>query len=159
MYIPILETTKDIVDHYYHHMSLEMDPDVIIQQLNSLQLLRQNELRVITTGMSNYQKNCLILVKVRNMDMDSLTKFCKLLENFPHQKLIGTTLLNGKNIKIYFIVIMYFFYTKQFSHLNLSLLIQVRNIKRTSMLLQHPRVIYWIHKQERDHSSLNIQYL
>ena len=74
-----------------------MDADLIAQQLNSLKLLKKDEFYIVMTGMSQYQKNCLILEKIRNMDMDSLTTFCKLLESIPHQKHMGTMLLNGKN--------------------------------------------------------------
>ena len=97
IFLYYVDTTKDIVDHFFNYLSLEMDADLIAQQLNSLKLLNQDEFHVVMTGMSNYQKNCLVLEKIRNMDMDSLTAFCKLLESIPHHKHMGTMLLNGKN--------------------------------------------------------------
>ena len=86
-----------MVENLYNYMSREMNSDLIEQRLISLKLFNQDELHIIVTAASKYQKNCLILEKVRSMDMASLKIFCRLLESIPHQKHLSDRLTNGKN--------------------------------------------------------------
>ena len=94
----------EIIDHYYHYLSQEMDADLIAEQMTSLQppLLNQDDITFIMTASNQYHKSCCVLEKVRVMDLGSLTTFCKLLESFDHQKHMGTLLLNGKSYKLNF---------------------------------------------------------
>jgi len=92
----LLECSKDIVDHYYSYLSCEMDSDVIVQQKSSQELFCDDDLQTIATAMNTYQKNCLMLEKIRLMDIVLLENFCKLLKTTgqPH---LGTSLLNGES--------------------------------------------------------------
>ena len=95
------ETPVEIIDHYYHYLSQEMDADLMAQQMVSLQssLLNKDDIVFISTAENQYQKSCYMLEKIRLMDLHSLITFCRLLESIDHQKHLGTLLLNGKNYK------------------------------------------------------------
>ena len=88
----------DIIDHYYHYLSQEMDGDLIVQEMASLQspVLNENDIAFIRTAINQYQKNCYILEKVRVMDLAPLTTFCNLVECIYHERHLGLTLLKGK---------------------------------------------------------------
>ena len=98
MYVP-LETPMDIIDHYYHYLSQEIDGDLIVEKMISLQspVLNQDDITFLMTAINQYQKSCLMLEKVRLMDVSSLTTFCNMLESIDHQKHMAAVLLNGKN--------------------------------------------------------------
>jgi len=89
-----------VTDYFYQYLSQEMDADLVAQQMHSLNLLNQNELNTTMVAINKYQKNCLILEKVRIMDVDSLTTFCKMLESYDHQKHLGIALFKGKKFKL-----------------------------------------------------------
>jgi len=91
----VLESSKDIVDHFYHYMSQELDADSIVYQMITQKLLIEDDLQSVTLATNKYQKNCFVLEKVRLMNTSSLTSFCNLLQHVDHQKHIGTTLLKG----------------------------------------------------------------
>ena len=73
-----------------------MDSDLIVQHMLSQQLLNDQEVHTIMSGASDYQKNCLVVERVRLMDKQSLVSLCKILQIFDSQKHIGAVLLNGK---------------------------------------------------------------
>ena len=104
------EAPVEIIDHYYHYLSQEMDADLIAQQMVSLQssLLNKDDIAFIMAAENQYQKSCYMLEKFRLMDLHSLTTLCRLLESIDHQKHLGTLLLNGKRCKSSF-AIMYTF--------------------------------------------------
>ena len=73
-----------------------MESDLIVQDMLSQQLLNEQEVHTITTAASDYQKNCLLLEKIRLMDTQSLLSLCEILQMFDCQKHIANVLLNGK---------------------------------------------------------------
>ena len=73
-----------------------MDADIVAQQMLTQQLLNDEEVEILMFAASNYQKNCLLLEKIRLMDMQSLELFCKLLWSCDDQKHIADVLVNGK---------------------------------------------------------------
>ena len=73
-----------------------MDSDLIVQHMLSQQLLNDQEVHTIMSAASDYQKNCLVVEKIRLMDTQSLVPFCDILQLFDSQKHIGAVLLNGK---------------------------------------------------------------
>ena len=73
-----------------------MDSDLVIQNMFSQQLLNDKEVHILRNAASNFQKNCLVLEKIRAMDTKSLVTFCHLLQMSDSQKHIASTLLNGK---------------------------------------------------------------
>ena len=73
-----------------------MDSDLIIEHMSSQQLLNGQEAHTITSAASSFQKNCLILEKMRLMNAKSLVSFCETLQKFDCQKHIASVLLNGK---------------------------------------------------------------
>jgi len=75
-----------------------MKSDLIVQQMLSQQLLNDQDYQTIMSAASDYQKNCLVLEKVRLMDIKSLESLCEILQMFDCQKHIATVLLNGKLI-------------------------------------------------------------
>ena len=68
-----------------------MDADLIVQPMLTEQLLNQN----LMNANSRYQKNCLLLEKIRLLDIQALELFCKLLQSFDSQKHIADVLVNG----------------------------------------------------------------
>ena len=62
----------------------------------SQQLLNDQEVHTIVSAASDYQKNCLIVEKVRLMDTQSLVSFCEILKTFDWQCHISSVLTNGK---------------------------------------------------------------
>ena len=77
-----------------------MDCDLIVQHMLTRQLLKENEAQNLLNATSRYQKNCLLLERIRLMDMQRLESFCELLGSFESQKHIADVLVNGKNINV-----------------------------------------------------------
>ena len=73
-----------------------MDADIVVQQMLTQQLLSDEEVEILMNASSNYHKNCLLLEKIRLMDMQALELFCKLLWSCDSQKHIADVLVNGK---------------------------------------------------------------
>ena len=59
-------------------------------------LLNEEEIQNLVNAASSYQKNCLLLEKIRLMDMERLELFCRLLKSTDGQKHIADVLVNGK---------------------------------------------------------------
>ena len=87
---------KDVIDHFSHYLTTEMDSDLIVEHMLSQQLLNDQEVHTIMSAASSFQKNCLILEKIRLMDAKSLVSFCEILQKFDCQRHIASALLNGK---------------------------------------------------------------
>ena len=62
----------------------------------SQQLLNDQEVHIIMSAASDYQKNCLVVEKIRLMDTMCLVSFCKILQMFDSQNHISSVLINGK---------------------------------------------------------------
>ena len=77
-----------------------MDCDLIVQQMLTRQVLKDNEVQNLLNATSRYQKSCLLLERIRLMDVQRLESFCELLGSFESQKHIADVLVNGKNIYI-----------------------------------------------------------
>ena len=88
--------SKDLIDHFTHYLTTEIDSDLILQHLISQQLLNDHEVCTVLSAASDYQKNCLLLEKIRLMETQSLVSFCEILQMFDSQKHIASVLLNGK---------------------------------------------------------------
>ena len=73
-----------------------MDSDLIVQHMLSQQLLNDQELHTIMSAASDYQKNCLVVEKIRLMDTQSLVSFLNILQLFDCQNHISDVLINGK---------------------------------------------------------------
>jgi len=78
-----------------------MSSDLIVEQMLSQQLLNDQDYQIITSAASDYQKNCLVLKKMRMMDTKDLKTFCEILQMFDCQKHIATVLSNGKGTILY----------------------------------------------------------
>ena len=72
-----------------------MDCDLIVQHMLTQQLVNENEVQHFKRATNRYQKNCLLLERIRLMDMRRLESFCKLLRSFESQKHIADVLING----------------------------------------------------------------
>ena len=73
-----------------------MDSDLIVQYMLSQQLLNDQEAHTIMSAASDYQKNCLVVEKIRLMDTQSLVYFCDILQMFDYQNHISSELINGE---------------------------------------------------------------
>ena len=73
-----------------------MDSNLIVEHMLSRQLLNYQQVHTIMNAASSFQKNSLIMERVRLMDTKSLLSFCEILQMFDCQKHIASVLLNGK---------------------------------------------------------------
>ena len=73
-----------------------MDTNIVVQQMLTQQLLNDEEVENLMNAASDYQKNCLLLEKIRLMDMQALELFCKVLQSSDSQKHIADVLINGE---------------------------------------------------------------
>ena len=73
-----------------------MDSDLTVQHMLSQQLLNDQEVYTIMSAASDYQKNCLVVEKIRLMDTQSLVSFCDILQIIDYQNHISSVLMNGK---------------------------------------------------------------
>ena len=89
-------TSKDVIDHFSHYLTNEMDSDLIVEHMLSQRLLNDQDVHTITSAASSFQKNCLLFEKMRLMDTKSLVSFCEILQKFNCHKYIADALLNGK---------------------------------------------------------------
>ena len=89
-------TSKDVIDHFSHYLTTGLDSDLIVEHMLSQQLLNDQQVHTIMSAASSFQKNCLILEKIRLMDTKSLVSFCEILQKFDCQKHIADALLKGK---------------------------------------------------------------
>ena len=86
-------TVIDFINHYYDYLSVNMDAKVVTQLMVSQQLLSED---TVMAASSDYQQNCLLLQRVRQMNVQTLLSFGKLLLTNDSQKHIGTMLIDGK---------------------------------------------------------------
>ena len=73
-----------------------MDSGLIVQHMVSQKLLIDQEVHTVMSAASDYQKNCLIVEKIRLMDTQSLVSFCEILQVFDCQYHISNLLINGR---------------------------------------------------------------
>ena len=74
-----------------------MDSGLIAQHMLSLQLLNDQEVHTIMNAASDYQKNCLVMERIRLMDTQHLLSFCEILQMFDCQNHISSLLINGRS--------------------------------------------------------------
>ena len=79
---------------YYHGLLLrDIDADQLTERMCSTGLLTDHQQTVISSGHTVHHRNWLLLEHIRHMDLESLPKFCKLLqEEWPK---IGSQLIMG----------------------------------------------------------------
>ena len=70
-----------------------MDAEVVSQLMLYKQLLNED---IVLAASSDYQKNCLILEKVRAMSLQTIQSFVELLLTSDSQKHIETMLIDGR---------------------------------------------------------------
>jgi len=92
----ILVNSKEVIDHFYLSLSTEMNGDLIVQKMISVQQLNDDDLDTVTFAVSTYHKNCFILDKVREMNAKSLTVFCDVLQETYSQNHVVIAFVNGK---------------------------------------------------------------
>ena len=79
---------------YYHGLLLrDINADKLTDKMCSTGLLTDHQQIIISSGHTVHHRNWLLLEHVRHMDLESLSKFCKLLqEEWPE---IGSQLIMG----------------------------------------------------------------
>ena len=100
MYIHSLKFTIGVVSiptlliGYYHGLLLrDIDADQLTDKMCSTGLLTDHQQTIISSCYTVHHRNWLLLEHVRHMDLESLSKFCKLLqEEWPE---IGSQLIMG----------------------------------------------------------------
>ena len=89
-------TSKDVIDCLNDYLMTELDSDLVVKHMLSQQILNEQQVHIIMSGMSDYQRNCLLLAEIRMMDTPSLLSFCEILQMIDCQNHIVNVLLNGK---------------------------------------------------------------
>ena len=87
-----IASVKDFINHYYDHLSVNMNAEVVTKIMVSHQLLGEES---VSYTSNRYQKNCLILQKMRLMSMQTLTSFSKLLLSNDSEGHVGKMLIDG----------------------------------------------------------------
>ena len=84
---------------YYHGLLLrDIDADHLNDNMCSTGLLTDHQQTVISSGHTVHHRNWLLLEYVRQLNLESFLKFCKLLqEDWPE---IGTQLIMGMSLVI-----------------------------------------------------------
>ena len=100
-----LDTSKCVIDHFNHYLCTKMDANTVVQQMLTQQLLNDDEVENLRNAASNYQKNCLLVEKIRLMNLETLELFCKLLQSCDSQKHIADVLVNGK-LKMFMVILI-----------------------------------------------------
>ena len=115
---------EQLIDLHYNYLSVNMDPEVVVQLMISQQLLSED---VVLTAQSCYHKNCLILEKVGLMDTKKFVLFCELLKQDDSGRKIGEMLLTGKHPKLckVYLILKCAFKCKQLFILSLSVFLSV----------------------------------
>ena len=85
-------SVKDFIDHYYDHLSVNMNVEVVTKMMVSHQLLGEESVLYAST---HYQKSCLILQNMRLMSTQTLTSFSKLLLSNDSEQHFGKMLIDG----------------------------------------------------------------
>ena len=88
-----IATMKDFINHYYDYLSVNMNPEVVTQLMVSQQLLSED---IVMAASSDYHKNCLILEKVTQLNIQSLVSLTEFLLTNDSQSHIGKILTDGK---------------------------------------------------------------
>ena len=87
-------TTATLLIGYYHGLLLKsIDADMLKDKMCSVGLLTTHEKIIISSGHSVYQKNCLLLNYVQQMDVQVLLTFSELVQEM--WPLIGSQLIAG----------------------------------------------------------------
>jgi len=85
-------TIKEFIDHHYDHLSVNMESDVVMEFMTSQQLISQD---AMMASSSDYQMNCLLLERMRQMNVQQHQALCELLVTSDCQKRLGELLKEG----------------------------------------------------------------
>ena len=87
-------TTATLLIGYYHGVLMKsIDADMLKDKMCSVGLLTAHERNIISFGHSVYQRNCLLLNHVQQMDVHALLTFAELVKEIWPQ--IGSQLIAG----------------------------------------------------------------
>ena len=67
----------------------------VVPIMEERQMLTAEDLHIINSAATEYQKNSYILRHVQDMDNSGLLRFCNILQRLDHQQHVGMTLING----------------------------------------------------------------
>lgn len=73
-----------------------INADLLMDKISSSGLLAAHDQEVILTGQSMHQRNWLLLEYVRQMEMQTLMKFCELVQEISPQ--VGLQLIAGMKL-------------------------------------------------------------
>jgi len=79
-------TVKELIDNYNDYLLVNMDADVIEQFMVTEHLISKG---AVLTASSDYLRNCLLLERMRRMNIQQLQEFIKLLLTTDSQKRLG----------------------------------------------------------------------
>ena len=89
--------TPTLLIGYYHDLLMrDMKIDQLVDKMCSIGLLTEQDLNIISTEYSMFQKKCLLLEHARHMSPKQLSLFCNIvLKLFPE---VGSQLKTGESI-------------------------------------------------------------
>lgn len=76
----MIATSTLLIGYYHGFLVRSIDADLLIDKMCSVKLLTTNEQSVIASGHSVHNRNWLLLEHVRHMNIQTVVKFCELVE-------------------------------------------------------------------------------
>jgi len=91
--VAMMTTATLLVGYYYGLLVRSIDAHMLTDAMCSAELFTAQEQIVISSGHSGHHRNLLLLEHVRNMDIQSLERFCELVQEMWPQT--GSQLVTG----------------------------------------------------------------
>ena len=93
MCIVSIGTIKEFFDYYHEYLSVNIDTKVVVELMLSQQLVNKCTLMASS---SDYQTNCLLLERMRQLTTQQFTLLCNALTTTGSQTLLGNMLEKGE---------------------------------------------------------------
>jgi len=91
----LIGTVKEFFDHYFDYLSVTMETEVVVEFMLSGQLINKS---TIIAASSDYQMNCLLLERMRQLSAQQFTSFCKTVTTSDSETKLGGVLKKGQLI-------------------------------------------------------------
>ena len=92
----VLATPAEVVDHYYHFLTDNLDNNIICQTMLKLELITERDVIDAAKMYSEYQKNSFLLDQLLISDTSNIVEFFRILQSIENKQEIGKMLMNGK---------------------------------------------------------------
>lgn len=91
-------SSVELFDRYGTMLLEQLNATAFAATMHDRRLIGSEDLHVINSAVTEYQKNSYILARVQSMDNFSLLRFIDILQSLDHQQHVGMPLINGNNL-------------------------------------------------------------